>query len=222
MVGASRSSGCSLCVQRRLKVGIIITLRGNITNEIQCDERLPGCKRCETYGRPCPGYHYGFKFVPGRPYRRRRIRGMDSKKAVSSHVDEEFQDIYQPLIEPFGLANANILQSLNILIDDFSTTPFSPSSPHIVPRWFGFLPGIHGRNMTLDAAIKSFTAHHLGNITGNSQMIHYAQSAYVEALWRLRKSLNKPTERFSSDIFCSVMLLSLYEVRFLFNKHPDD
>lgn len=147
---------------------------------------------------------------------------MDSKKAVSSHVDEEFQDIYQPLIEPFGPANANILQSLNILIDDFSTTPFLPSSPHIVPRWFRFLPGIHGRNMTLDAAIKSFTAHHLGNITGNSQMIHYAQSAYVEALWRLRKSLNKPTERFSSDIFCSVMLLSLYEVRLLFNKAPDD
>lgn len=112
---------------------------------------------------------------------------MDSSKAASNHVVEEFQGIYQPLIEPFGLANVNILQSLNVLIDDFSTTPFSPSSPHIVPRWFGFLPGIHGRNMTLDAAIRSFTAHHMGNITGNSQIIHYAQSAYVEALYRLQK-----------------------------------
>lgn len=171
---------------------------------------------------PCPGYNRGFKFVPGRPYRRRRIRGMDLDKAASNHVDEEFQDIYQPLIEPFSLANANILQGLNILIYDFSTTPFSPSSPHIVPRWFGFLPGIHGRNMTLDAAIRSFTAHNLGNITGNLQIIHYAQSAYVEALCRLRRSLDKPTERFSSDVFCSVMLLSLYEASLPFTEPPDD
>lgn len=158
--------------------------------------------------------------MSGRPYRRRRIRDIDSGKTASNHVDEEFQDIHQPFIEPFGLANANILQSLNILIDDFSTTPFSPSSPHIVPRWFGFLPGIHGRNMTLDAAIRSFTAHHMGNITRDLQIIHYAQSAYVEALCRLHRSLDKPTERFSSDVFCSVMLLSLYEVTLPFTKPP--
>lgn len=114
------------------------------------------------HGKPCPGYRRGFKFVPGRPDRRRRIRGMDSSKTASNHVDEEFQGIYQPLIEPFGLANATILQSLNVLIDDFSTTPFSPSSPHIVPRWFGFLPGIHGRNMTKDAILYDFSSLYSG------------------------------------------------------------
>lgn len=112
---------------------------------------------------------------------------------------------------PLLPASLNVLQGLSILIGDLST-PSSPASPHIVCRWFGYFPTIYGRNRTLDAAIRSFTAHHLGNVTGNEQMIRYGQTAYVEALRRLQKSLNNPAECVSSGIFCAVLLLCLYEL----------
>lgn len=121
--------------------------------------------------------------------------------------------MYPPLIEHTNQSSSqHIIQSLSILIGDFST-PSSAVSPHIVTRWFGFLPTIYGRNKTLDATIKSFTAHHMGNATGNQEIIRYGQSAYVEALHRLQRSLNNPTECVSSHIFCAVMLSCLYEVR---------
>lgn len=122
--------------------------------------------------------------------------------------------MYQPLIEHTNQSSLqHIQQSISILIDSFST-PSSPASPHIVTRWFGFLPAVYGRNKTLDATIRSFTAHHLGNATGNRQVIQYGQSAYVEALHRLQRSLSNPIECVSSDIFCAVILSCLYEVRY--------
>lgn len=122
--------------------------------------------------------------------------------------------MYLPLMEHTNQYSLqNIQQSISIFIGDFST-PSSSDSPHIVTRWFGFLPTIYGRNKTLDATIRSFTAHHLGNATGNRQIIHYGQSAYVESLHRLQRSLNNLTECISSDIFCAVMLSCLYELRY--------
>lgn len=70
---------------------------------------------------------------------------------------------------------------------------------------------MYGRNRTLDATIKSFTVYHFGNVTRNDSMIRYARCTYVEALNRLQASLST-TEGLSSDIFCAVMLLCLYEV----------
>lgn len=218
MVGVPRSSGCLLCVQRRLKVGILRPSKSRRSlTAIQCDERRPGCQRCETYGRSCPGYDRGFLFVPGKPYRSQRRRRISATDSARSHVQEEHQDVYQRQIDqidqsPLLPASLNVLQGLSILIGDLST-PSSPASPHIVCRWFGYFPTIYGRNRTLDAAIRSFTAHHLGNVTGNEQMIRYGQTAYVEALRRLQKSLNNPAECVSSGIFCAVLLLCLYEVR---------
>lgn len=43
-------------------------------------------------------------------------------------------------------------------------------------------------------------------------MVVYARSKYGEALRRLRKSLAKSAECFSTNIFCAVTLLCLYEV----------
>ncbi|CEL00731.1 hypothetical protein ASPCAL00328 [Aspergillus calidoustus] len=40
MVYCGRSRGCFLCRKRKIK----------------CDEALPECGNCRTYGRPCPGY----------------------------------------------------------------------------------------------------------------------------------------------------------------------
>ncbi|KAJ5406676.1 hypothetical protein N7465_007960 [Penicillium sp. CMV-2018d] len=215
MVGVPRSNGCSLCVKRRVK----------------CDQRLPGCAKCDKYGQPCPGYDRGFKFITGKPYRDRRQPnpkndkkdGARSKSPASNpmiHLEPTCQTMDQRE-KPSSLVSVdmNIVQRLCVLIDDFSQ-PYTPSPTHVVVRWFGFLPSIYGQNRVLDATIRSFTAHHFGRTTKNTQMVSYARSAYGEALRGLRKSLETPAESLSSHIFCAVVLLCMYEL-FTDTENPE-
>ncbi|KAJ5834556.1 hypothetical protein N7447_000582 [Penicillium robsamsonii] len=215
MVGVPRSNGCSLCVKRRVK----------------CDQGLPGCVKCDKYGEPCPGYDRGFKFVTGKPYRDRRQPNPRSDKkdgtrprSTTSNSEIDLDPIYQSLVQrekPSSLISVdlNVVQHLCVLIDDFSQ-PYTPSPTHVVVRWFGFLPSIYGQNRVLDATIRSFTAHHFGRTTQNTQMVSYARSTYGEALRGLRKSLETPAESLSSHIFCAVVLLCMYEL-FTDTENPE-
>lgn len=194
----------------------------------QCDERLPGCAKCEVYGQACPGYDRGFKFVTGRPYRTRRGQpkpdhaGPNNNRAdyasPTSSQDSrsaELAMVQREMPPSVVSADLNMAQSLGSLIDDFSY-PVPDSQRHVVAQWFGFLPSVYGQNPMLDATIRSFVAHHFGKVTQSEQMVVYARSAYGEALRRLRKSLAIPSECLSSYVFCAVVLLCLYEVCKLF------
>ncbi|KAJ5808774.1 hypothetical protein N7474_010043 [Penicillium riverlandense] len=206
MVGVRRSSGCSRCVTRRVK----------------CDERQPGCARCERYGMPCPGYDRSFKFIEGKPYRQRRRRtDSESDDAQSESPTHGTLAAGQMLMErtlsPSSSSSSldspasDVLQGLGIMIYDLCYQ-FAPSQNHNSFRWFSLLPTIYGENQTLDATIRCFTAHHCGSVIQNEQMIRYSRSAYGEALHRLRRSLQNGEEGFSSHIFCAVVLLCLYEL----------
>ncbi|OOQ86685.1 C6 zinc finger domain protein [Penicillium brasilianum] len=208
MVGVPHSSGCATCVKRRIK----------------CDERLPGCAKCEKYGTACPGYDRGFKFITGKPYRTPRQKPKPDTSSTSEEraktesliTGSRFQASLQAFVlkeQPWSLTygDINVMQSIEALIQDFSQ-PALPTQKHIVSQWFGFLPSVYGHNQTLDASIKSFTAHHFGKALQNGQMIAYARSAYGEALYRLRKALKDPSEYLSSHVFYSVVLLCMYEL----------
>ncbi|KAI9045450.1 Zn(II)2Cys6 transcription factor domain-containing protein [Aspergillus affinis] len=207
-MGVTRSNGCLLCVKRRVK----------------CDERVPGCARCETYGRPCPGFDRGFQFVAGKPYRsRRRPKTEESSSqdetnpaSVEFDTDVVSQAAYQLQTQASGplsliSADSNVLQGLDIVLDEVSQ-PYQLNSAYVISRWLRFLPGVYGRNRTLDSAIKCFVSHHVGNVAKNQQALWYARSTYVEALARLRNSLDNPAEGLSSEMFCAVLLLCMYEV----------
>lgn len=221
MVGVPRSQGCLSCVKRRVKVGHLLLFQCSALTTSQCDQRLPGCVRCEKYGQPCPGYNRGFKFVAGKPYRDRRRPNSQDKKGLSqgatSSPEIELEPTGWALVQAerpqiFASQDLNLIQYLCALIDDFSQ-PYTLSPTHPVTRWFGFLPSIYGQNRVLDATIKSFTAHHFGRVAGNTQMVSYARSAYGEALHGLRRCLGNPTESLSSHVFCAVVMLCMYEVR---------
>ncbi|PWY90747.1 putative C6 finger domain protein [Aspergillus heteromorphus CBS 117.55] len=200
----ARSNGCTLCVQRRVKV------------VFHCDERVPGCLRCETYGRPCPGYDRGFKFVTGKPHRTRRHKSSDRGNSPqdAGHPSGHSTAVSQALVQrPLSMecADLNVMQSLDILVTELSR-PFPATSAHVISHCFAFLPSVYGRNRTLDSTIKSFAAHHIGRINGNEYAVQYAKSVYGQALYRLRASLDDPHECFSSEVFCAVLLLCLYEL----------
>ncbi|KAJ5669101.1 hypothetical protein N7462_010171 [Penicillium macrosclerotiorum] len=208
MVGVPRSSGCATCVKRRVK----------------CDERVPGCAKCEKYGTLCPGYDRGFKFIAGKPYRTRR-RQADTQETQSNRKRSETSSLApssntqvatQMALQwqrPASLVSSqlNVLQSLGILIDDFSQ-PQPMTQKHVVSHWFNYLPSVYGHSRTLDATIRSFAANHFGTVLQNHQMIAYARSSYGEALRRLRKSLESPSESLSTHVFCAVVLLCMYEL----------
>ncbi|KAF9894988.1 hypothetical protein FE257_004612 [Aspergillus nanangensis] len=185
MPGTRRSTGCLLCVQRRVK----------------CDEKLPGCTRCETYGRKCPGYDRGFKFVTAKPYRtprRPKPRNSLPENATTSLTCMRSTEL-------------NVMQSLDVLIDDLMS-PFPASATYSMAQWFSFLPVAYGRNKTLDATVRCFVAHHLGGLGKNVQAVRYARFAYGEALGRLQMSLNNPTESVATEVLCAVLLQCFYEL----------
>ncbi|KKK16294.1 hypothetical protein P175DRAFT_0535587 [Aspergillus ochraceoroseus IBT 24754] len=224
----SRSSGCLLCVQRRVKVGASpsllppdLVVQALTASQFQCDERHPGCLRCETYGQTCPGYWRGFKFVAGKPYRSRRQPKVsnlqaDRQRDADSTTDSNSSNQETSAIErvqqySLGVGNLNVLQCLDILTYEISQ-PFASSSGYVVSRWLTFLPGMYGQNKTLDATVRTFVAHHIGSITRNQEAVRYARCSYQEALRKLRHSLNHRSECLSSEIYCSVLLLCLYEL----------
>lgn len=222
MVGVPRSHGCSLCVKRRIKVSLQRLPQDSLLTTPQCDQRLPGCVKCEKYGQPCPGYDRGFRFVTGKPYRnRRQPKSPGDKKdtplSATSSPEIEFEAAGKALAlreRPHMIISKdlNVMQCLCTLIDDFSQ-PYSPSPRHVVTRWLEFLPSIYGQNKVLDSSIRSFTAHHFGRVAGNAQMVSYARMAYGEALQGLRRSLETPAESLSTHVFCAVVMLCMYEVR---------
>lgn len=106
------------------------------------------------------------------------------------------------------------MQGLDIVLDEVSQ-PYQLNSAYVISRWLRCLPAVYGQNRALDSTIKCFVSHHIGNMMGNGHALWYARSAYVEALARLRKSLEKPAEGLSSEVFCAVLLLCMYEVSFL-------
>ncbi|RAK94933.1 Zn(II)2Cys6 transcription factor [Aspergillus ibericus CBS 121593] len=201
----ARSKGCVRCVQRRVK----------------CDERVPGCRRCETYGTPCPGYNRGFKIVAGKPFRSRRVKSTNKNLSEKSCRDAggTADDALAVQALTVNCANLNVMQSLDTLVLELSR-PFPATSAHVISRWFRFLPAVYGRNRTLDLTIQSFAAHHIGRMGENLAAVQYAKSAYGQALYRLRVSLGKPRECLSSEVFCAVLLLCLYEL--FTNTHEGD
>lgn len=117
-----------------------------------------------------------------------------------------------PISPALVSVDLNVLQSLSALVNDFAS-PNTPESPNYVSSsWFSLLPSIYGQNRALDATIKSFAAQHFGRSLQNQQMTLYAKCAYGEALHWLRKSLMNPPESLSSNVFCAVVLLCMYEV----------
>lgn len=221
MVGVPRSTGCATCVKRRIKVCVLWPVMTISLTSLQCDQRLPGCARCETYGKPCPGYDKGFKFIAGKPYRTRRPRAStDSDSSNEKPTQSRAQAAALPnqavirSENPASLISAgtNVRQGLSALIHDFCG-PRSPSQTYVISHWFRYLPSVYGESRTLDATIETFVAHHFGRILQNGQMVAYARSTYGEALRRLRRSLANTSECLSTNIFCAVVLLCLYEVR---------
>ncbi|KAF1988996.1 C6 zinc finger domain protein [Aulographum hederae CBS 113979] len=214
MVGVPRSKGCALCVKRRVK----------------CDEARPSCASCVKYGAVCPGYEKGFKFVTARTHRATRrpaqargdgvgIPGSSSGsgrfseesaiKSLSGRGTSSLKDNSSP--RELNSPDLQLVQHTARLIDDFSRGS-SEVMGNAIMRWFLFLPSRLGDNELLDAAVRCFTAYHVGNQRKDQAIVNYGRSTYVQALSKLRKTLGVKGSNVEAETLCAAMVLCLYEL----------
>ena len=185
MVGVPRSTGCSLCVKRR----------------VRCDEARPRCHNCARYGGPCPGYTRALKFISGKhPVRRdagsaeRAARPIGSKSPSPIELGPGSRTTIMPLLEDL-LRQKNEVELFHFL------------------NWFKGLPSRVGAKVTLDSAVFALAAHLRGKEARDDALVARARGIYVQSLSSLQAALNHPAEWRSSDTLSCAMLLCLYEVR---------
>ena len=186
MVGVPRSTGCRLCVKRR----------------VRCDEARPACHNCIRYGAECPGYTHTLKFVAGKHETKRDPAG--SETTVSAR-----QSASPPKEIPAGSRT-----TLLPLVEDLLSKRNEVEMFHFL-AWFHGLPDRVGSKFTLDSAVFAFTAHLRGKETGDDALLVSARASYVQSLSALQAALDHPGEWKSSETLCSAMLLCLYEVYIL-------
>lgn len=183
MVGVPRSTGCRLCVKRR----------------VRCDEARPACHNCVRYGTECPGYTRALKFVAGKHETKRDSSGPG--KAVS------LRQSASPAYELPAGSRTTLLP----LVEDLLSKRNEVEMFHFL-AWFNGLPGRVGAKVTLDRAVFAFAAHLRGKETGDDALLASARASYIQSLTVLQVALDHPEEWKSSETLCSAMLLCLYEV----------
>ncbi|SPN96639.1 uncharacterized protein DNG_00160 [Cephalotrichum gorgonifer] len=193
MVGVPRSTGCGLCVKRR----------------VRCDETRPSCGNCIKYGAECPGYVRALKFVSGKHVR--RIAAADPGGSRSQSP----QPAPSPAAEVVPSRRLEILPLVDDLISVRNATEFMPFI-----GLFEGLPDRLGDRGTLDSAVYALALHLRGKEVGDESLVVKARGTYGKSLAALQAALNHPTEWKSSLTLCSAMLLCLYE-SFAGTTRPD-
>jgi hypothetical protein len=128
-------------------------------------------------------------------------------------IEKQYEDTPDPSIY-FSISSPNLYQAqcLSILVD-YLPKQNANSDILIMSRWMSFLPSRFGRSKALDAAITCFTTQQIGTDRNDQKLLGYGRSTYVQALGRLQKAINNPSEARSSETLCAAMLLCIYEVR---------
>lgn len=186
MVGVPRSTGCRLCVKRR----------------VRCDEGRPACHNCVRYGAECPGYARPLKFVAGKHNVKRDSAGTAAAATTASRPQSA---------SPPAQILPGSKTAITPLVEDLISKRNEVEMSHFLPLFHG-LPGRIGAKFTLDSAVFAFAAHLRGKETGDGAVLESARASYVKSLSALQAALNHPVEWKSSETLCSAMLLCLYEV----------
>ncbi|KAH8909917.1 hypothetical protein BR93DRAFT_428457 [Coniochaeta sp. PMI_546] len=231
MVGVPRSTGCQLCVKRRVK----------------CDQSRPSCNNCLKYGAPCPGYDRQMKFVAGKHQVRsrrqedwrgwgsgsvhalgggRRSEDMSSAASLSAasapssasgtpstpSIDFSSQlERRSELTLLYLNPSDNRGQTINAIIHNLQESQ-AATEVRVFAPWFKDVPEHLGQKVTLDSAMAAFTLHLLGKAKQDNVLIRESLSIYGQSLGALQKALNHPEEWKSSETLCATMILSLFEL----------
>jgi hypothetical protein len=147
-----------------------------------------------------------FQFLPSPP------RSSKSPELQLATVDKQHEIPQDPFL-CISISSPTLYQAqcLAFLVD-FLPKHNANSDILIMSRWMSFLPSKFGRSKALDAAIACFTTQQIGTARNDQKILGHGRSTYVQALGRLQKAINNPSEASASETLCAAMLLCIYEV----------
>lgn len=209
MVGVPRSTGCHLCIKRRVK----------------CDQSRPGCGNCAKYGADCPGYDKSFKFVAGKHHVRQRrqqaskgaslmtaIIDINSRSGVSSHPNSAVVIVKEQASPSLTMTpSQNRSEFVSALLDKIEATGPTSGLRMFTP-WFNHVTQNLGKSVTLDCAMSAMGLQLLGKAWQQDEMVYQSRCIYGHSLGFLQKALNHSAHWKSSETLCATMLLCFFEV----------
>ncbi|KAH1620486.1 hypothetical protein KXX31_007687 [Aspergillus fumigatus] len=205
MVGVPRSTGCQICIKRRIK----------------CDGLRPECSQCRKYGVQCPGYAKVRKFMDEGPVIKKRYG--QAADLVNEHEIEEIRrqgslarppDSIDERIFP-SLVAKSMTRQQPAVFRDFVLTAF--------PRFFGlnkyrvhvpwavYVSDVLGTTPALDAAIFCITSVFMGRSNHDVALQSSSREMYSKALVSLGGMIKHDKIMRSRESVSTSILLSLFE-----------
>ncbi|KAG4436326.1 hypothetical protein IFR05_008179 [Cadophora sp. M221] len=218
--GPGMSSGCRTCRRRRVK----------------CDERHPGCARCERADYDCEGYTRDHRFIDENAKTKRFAKKSKSKSkspgtsGSASQSPAGMKDRSGSAIEGSSCAivnlNLNLKPAFGLGLGAFEgdiCTSFLLS--HLLSGDTGFLPVPWMREHAEDTAsvsaqtsIRALGALYFGKLHRLKDIADRSHNFYGKALVALNSDLQQAEKAWSLSVVKSAMILELYE--FIDYKSP--
>ncbi|KAF2966600.1 hypothetical protein GQX73_g6979 [Xylaria multiplex] len=204
------STGCKRCRQRKVK----------------CDEGRPSCRRCNIYGKPCPGYsdqfHFRFDKASSNqkdhsPPRRRQQGLQASSQQQQPHARKPSGD--WTVARPADSSNTtNIAPPLEVSYDQVSLCYFvsrfvTPAENDSLPGHLSFLPGLfnHDGHGLLELATLSVAQMAAYNQFRGDKFRVQSYQNYGRALQVLRKTIQTEEEVTDDRVLAAVLLLCMFK-----------
>ncbi|KAI1421793.1 hypothetical protein F5Y12DRAFT_668716 [Xylaria sp. FL1777] len=201
------STGCKRCRQRKVK----------------CDEGRPSCRRCNIYGKPCPGYsdQFHFRFDKASSTHQENSspseRRQDSSQ-ISSQVQTQSKKVSSNRAVVRTLRPPSITPQLEVSYDDVSLCYFvrrfvTPDEDDNLPGHLTFLPSLfnHDGHGLLELATLSVAQMAAYNQFRGDKFRLQSYLNYGRALQALRKSIQTEDEVTDDRVLAAVLLLCMFK-----------
>lgn len=216
------SRGCQSCRRRKVKaceaancpqVRALLTL----LLRTQCDERKPGCLRCEKSRISCPGYRDLNELLfrdESERVARRMLQGPQATSApaqlVLAPADSELPRV--PRISPELSPPPPVAElGANFFFAKYSYG----ESPHYsnYQQWLGVSYHSSGPTVGLRAAIEAVGLAGIANMSPSKHLAASSKQRYCQAVREVQLALKDPVHAISDTTLMTVFLLGLFEVR---------
>ncbi|EAW12202.1 Zn(II)2Cys6 transcription factor domain-containing protein [Aspergillus clavatus NRRL 1] len=224
MVGVPRSSGCQICVQRRVK----------------CDLTTPECQRCQRRGQKCPGYTKRWKFYDQttsqarahKPTHRRAPQAPDVLHGAPPPAGSRSAPLPIPglalvrrcssmdeRVEPNLAASALDLQQQEVfcqfLLRSFPAQ-FASCGGRVEVNWMDYarrpIAMTTSGPQALVWAFRSITTFYVGRMNADTDKITCSRHMYSRALGYLAGLILHPRYARHDETLAAAILLTIYEM----------
>lgn len=205
-------SGGELCggIAPRSKRLIFIGCRNCRRRKVKCDERKPGCERCERANRDCEGYVREHRFVDENARTEKHIKKKTSKAPRSYPKSSQDITFYS---EPSSgvLASSLGVRAFedNIFVSFLLSNLFS-GIPAPTP-WL-HLHAEDASSVSAQLSVRALSTLFFGRTHHQRDITARGFHLYGQALVSLNRDLQDSTKGWSLSVVKSAMALELYEV----------